>query len=274
MDRARLSYYSYDSLGNPWLAGGGALRDFEVLRRQREMWGSITVYTGSFPGFREGEREGVHYRALGWRRSYLFSRITFTLLANLRLLLDGADIIGNSVSIYAPLLAGLLRPRKFYLVAHHFVGRQSQAKFGLAGTIPRVCEWLLFRFCRTLIVSNGSLAERVRAVNPKVRVLQSQNGFDTRLLKMAPETVEPPFILFLGRYDIYMKGLDLLLRAFGAIRASSRGGIRLVLAGKASPETLAAVETLAKAEAGGGIELLPNISEDRKMELLRTCLFF
>lgn len=277
----RLSYYSYDSLGNPWLSGGGALRDFEILRRQRAAWKDITVWTGSYPGFRESVREGVRYRSLGLpglSRSYLASRLAFTLAANLRVLFDRAETIGNSLSAYAPLLAGLLRPGRFFLVAHHYVGAGSKEKYSLMGSLAWLSEWLLLRFCRRLIASNAKVAARARSMNARVRVLQTQNGFDAALLAAIPEESEPPFILFLGRFDVYMKGLDRLVSAYRGLRPDLTSRVRLVLAGAASPKALAAVETLAgnrdQGGAQGRIELIPNVPEARKRELLRTCLFF
>lgn len=270
----RLSYYSYDSLKNPWLSGGGALRDFEILQRQKDHWSDIVIYTGVYPGFKDEVRAGIRFRGLGFGRSYLVSRLSFTFLANLRILFDRADAIGNSVSAYAPMLAGLLRPGRFFLVAHHYVGGRSREKYSLMGVAAWMCEWLLFRYARRLIVSNGMVAARVKAMNPRIKTLQSQNGFDEGLLRVTPEEAAPPFILFLGRFDIYMKGLDILVSAFGKIRPELREKTVLVLAGAASPEALAAVRKLLPPGGESRIKLVPNVPEAEKRELLRTCLFF
>lgn len=271
--RKSLAYYSYDSLKNPWLSGGGALRDFEVLKRQTEAWKEIVIWTGAYPGFVAAKREGIQIRPLGFGNSYLVSRLSFTLLANFRLLFESADVIGNSISAYAPLLAGLFRRRRFFLVAHHYVGQHSKQKYSLAGSVAWFCEWLLFRFSRHLIVSNGKVAERVRSMNPHLRILQSQNGFDSRLLEEKPLVTDPPFILFLGRFDIYMKGLDLLIPAFLKLRKELSKPLKLVIAGAASGKTLTAVQGLIP-EHENAIELIPNVSEEKKRELLRSCLFF
>lgn len=277
-NKQRLSFYSYDSLGNPWLSGGGAVRDFEILKRQRASWDSITVWTGYYPGFKEEVREGIRYRSLGFGGSYVVSRLAFTFFANLRVLIETADAIGNSISAYAPLLAGLLRPDRFYLVGHHYIGERSKEKYSLLGPVAWLAEWTLFRFCRSLIVLNGKVAARARAMNPRAHILQSQNGFDAALLRIVPEEIDPPFILFLGRFDIYMKGLDKLVEAYGKIRPDLRARVRLVLAGIASPKALAAVESLLAGDPEGKladrIELIPNVPEEKKRELLRTCLFY
>jgi len=65
--KRRLSYYSYDSLGNPWVSGGGARRDFEILKRLTPSW-QVTLFVGHYPGFIPGEREGVSIRGLGFGR--------------------------------------------------------------------------------------------------------------------------------------------------------------------------------------------------------------
>src|SRR5690606_2403252 len=107
--------YSYDSLKNPWCAGGGALRDLEALKRYAFHW-NVTLYVGRFPGFVAEDIAGVRIRALGWGRGNLLCRVTFGLMANLRVLCDRSDRIGYSLSAYAPVLTGALFPGRFFAV--------------------------------------------------------------------------------------------------------------------------------------------------------------
>ncbi len=281
----RLEFYSYDSVGNPWCAGGGAYRDFEVLKRQKRAGQEVTLFIGAYPGFRPTLLDGIRIRSLGFAgNSYPLSRLTYALCANLRVLFSGADVMGHTISIYAPILAGLFRPDRFYMVFHHFVGKQSFRKLGPIGLIAYLAEWLLFRFGRNVIVLNRVVEAKVRASNPKANLLLSCNGFESDLLQVTPSEAQPPYILFLGRFDVYMKGLDTLLEAFRRFKASTSqasAGIRLVLAGRASPESLAAVEALvppdlkgSKGPAGSDVELKVNVSLAEKASLLSGCLFF
>src|SRR5215217_6213817 len=205
MPSQTLSYYSFDSLGNPWVSGGGAVRDFEVLKRFARTR-PVTLYTARYPGFRDETRE--------------------------RVLFDRAGRIGNSASIYAPVLAGLLRPGRFYAVYHHYVGARSVEKFGLLGWVPRALEAAMLRLGRRYVISNATMAAQVRRLNPGAGVFTTFNGFDAALLAQPREPAEPPFALFVGRFDVYMKGLDLLIPAFAETLASR--GCALVLAGRAS----------------------------------------
>src|SRR5690606_23408357 len=133
--RLRLSYYSYDSLGNPWVSGGGAVRDREVLARMTHDV-DITLYTARYPGFREREADGIRIRGLGFGRSNAVCRLTYALAANFRILFDRADRIVNGASLYAPVLLGVFRGKRHGIFLHHYVGKEAVRKYGAAGWIP------------------------------------------------------------------------------------------------------------------------------------------
>lgn len=273
--KPRLSYYSYDSLNNPWCAGGGALRDMEALKRYASEW-DVTLFVGRFPGFAPAAIDGVRVRGLGFGHSNLICRISFGLAANLRVLFDRADRIGNSLSAFAPVLTGAFRRGRFFAVLHHIVAGDSLGKFGALGLIPMALENLMLRLGRNFIVSNGGVAGRIRRLNPRARVLITSNSIDPSLLDLPSRETRPPFILFLGRFDIHMKGLDLLVEAYRRVtsEADMETVPRLVLAGAASPEAVGAVRRLVPADCAGRVELKPNVSGDVKRELLSGCLFF
>ncbi|MBI5499523.1 MAG: glycosyltransferase family 4 protein [Deltaproteobacteria bacterium] len=271
---ATLSFYSYDHVGNPWCGGGGAVRHLEVLRRFRPAWERITVYVGDYPGFAAHEVDGVRFESLGGGKSEATSRARYALRANLQLLFDDADVVGNDVSTYAPLLAGLLRPRRFFGIVHHRVGRRYVERFGAAGWLPWAVERLLWAGLRHVVTVNREVREAIREVNPQVRVLDSANGFDPALLEPEPTIADPRYLLFVGRLDPFMKGLDLLLDAFAAV-VPRHPSLRLVLAGRGTP---ADVEDLVRRSAAAGVatrvEVRPNVGEEEKRRLLSGCLLF
>ncbi len=276
--RLKLSYYSYDSLQNPWCAGGGALRDFEVLRRLAKDW-DVTLFVGRYPGFTPKVIEGIRMQALGLGNSNWLCRLSFALSANLRLLFDRADVIGNSVSPFAPIITGLLCRSKCFAVVHHRVGRDALKKFGLFGNIPLLLETLMLRGLRNFLVSNRSVADWIQRKNAAANVFVTSNSIDSALLTAMPKSVDPTFILFLGRFDIYMKGLDFLIDAYTGIVIQTSTSLKntpplLVIAGAASPQALTAVRNLIPERLREKIQLKPNVSDKEKRELLSSCLFF
>ncbi len=267
----RLTYYSFDSTGNPWIAGGAARRDWEVLK-QFAQHAEVTLVVGKYSGFRAGRHEGVRIRGLGLGTNHSISRLTFTLTANLRILFEGADIVGNSISPYAPMLAGIARRKRFYGVYHHIAGAYSRERHGMLGWIVWALEQVLLRLGRHYVVSNASVAQKLSEINPNARVFTTFNAFDSRLLDATPRLTAPPFILFVGRLDVHMKGLDLLIPAYAEVASSE--GIELVLAGRASASMANAVRALIPATVKPHVRIELNISETRKSELLSSCLFF
>lgn len=158
------------------------------------------------------------------------------------------------------------------MVLHHYIGKQSFRKLGFIGIFPFVYEQLMLRLGRTYFVSNRAVRDRIQYMNSSARVELTTNGFDPALLHLESKTSTPPFILFVGRFDVYMKGLDLLIPAY--LETVADEGIDLVLAGRASDKDAREIRNLIPESMRARIRLELNISTDRKSELLSSCLFF
>jgi len=84
----RVLHFIYDDRENPWVAGGGAVRAFEIYRRLTGRI-NVTVVTGNFPGAAAGVVDGVEYVRVGARSPYAWSRLTYALGANRCSAVDG-----------------------------------------------------------------------------------------------------------------------------------------------------------------------------------------
>jgi hypothetical protein len=112
----RVLHCIYDDPRNPWVAGGGAVRVFELYRR---LAGRVdaTVASGSFPDARDEVIDGVRYRRLGAPAPYAWSRLTYARAAT-RLLAHGDyDVAVFDFSVYTPLRIPTDRP--VGLTVHH-----------------------------------------------------------------------------------------------------------------------------------------------------------
>lgn len=257
------------------MAGGGAYRDLEVLSRLHRNFAAIRLYIGNFPGARKQTLQGVELIPLGFGGNEILSRFTFAILANLRILFQGRDPMGISLSLYSPLPAAGLHRKRMYAVLHHIIGKNWTRKLGSLGRLLDGLESLYYRLPRNFVVSNDAVAEEILRQNPDARVLRSANGFDPELLavKDASGTV-PPCIIFIGRLDVFMKGLDLLIEAF-ALVAAQLPDLKLILAGRGDPESEKTLLNLAR-DLGleGKVSLRTNISDAEKRALLSQCLLF
>ncbi len=212
---------------------------------------------------------------LGFGGNEILSRITFSLLANLRILFQGRDPMGISLSLYSPLPAAALHRKRMYAVLHHIIGKNWKRKLGSLGWLLDGLESLYYRLPRNFIVSNDAVAEEILRYNPDAQVLRSANGFDAQLLEVKDASAtSPPCIVFIGRLDVFMKGLDILIEAFAQV-APNYPDVKLILAGRGDPESEKTLLTLARTLGlEGKVSLRTNISEAEKRELLSRCLLF
>ena len=185
MKKPSLSYYSYDSRGNPWLSGGGSLRDWEVLPGLAKHM-NVTLVVGGYSGFRPVAQWHSHRGCGPWESDGLCG-LTYSLTANLRLLLDDSEIIGISPSIYAPILTWWFRRRAVISSLHHYIGKRSISKIRPFWNSSVSLRNDHAGLGRTYFVSNRAIRDRIQRMNPKARAELTTNGFDPALLQLDPK---------------------------------------------------------------------------------------
>jgi glycosyltransferase involved in cell wall biosynthesis len=258
----------YDDINNPWCGGGGALRVYKVNERLARHH-DITVLTGNFPGAKNEIINGVSYRRVGTKASYVLSRINFSLLVPLHLARFRGDVVVNEVSFFAPSLADLYTKRPVVNVIHHLMDRHAFKIYHVIGFFPFLSERAILKTAKNVITSAKSIRDEIEKRDGKKRVKNIPNGVGEEFFALDPE--EKPFILSLGRIDIYMKGLDLLLEAFSRMRSTS---VSLKIAGAGKPNDMKRLtELIRRLNLEKRVEYLGRVEEREKLELLRTCLF-
>ena len=258
----------YDDINNPWCGGGGALRVYKVNERLARHH-HITVLTGNFPGARDEIIDGVRYRRIGTSASYVLSRISFSLRVPLHISRFRGDVVVNECSFFAPSFADLYTKRPVVNVIHHLMDRHAFKIYPVIGLFPFLSEKAILKTARNVITSAKSIREEIEKRYADKRVKNIPNGVSEEFFALDPE--EKPFILSLGRIDIYMKGLDLLLEAFSRMRSPS---VSLKIAGAGKQGDVKRLTELIKGlHLENRVEYLGRVEEQEKLELLRTCLF-
>jgi glycogen synthase len=258
----------YDDIKNPWCGGGGALRVYKVNERLARHH-DITVLTGNFPGAKDEIIDGVRYRRIGTNASYVLSRISFSLRIPLHIARFRWDVVVNECSFFAPSFADLYTTRPVVNVIHHLMDRHAFKIYPVIGFFPFLSERAILKTARNVITSAKSIREEIEKRYADKKVKNIPNGVSEEFFALDPE--EKPFILFLGRIDIYMKGLDLLLEAFSRMRSPF---VSLKIAGAGKQGDMKRLTELIKGlHLENRVEYLGRVGEQEKLELLRTCLF-
>lgn len=232
----RVLHCIYDDPENPWVGGGGAVRARELYRRLAGRV-DVTVATGNFPGARDGLVDGVRYRRLGARTPYAWSRATYARAATHLLRRATYDAAVFDFSAYTPIVVP--RGRAVGVTVHHLSGPTAGARWGRAGgaLVARVERALLRQGLgrggvapgRAFSADSAATAAGLAALVPNARIAVVPAGVadDLFTLERCPEH----YLLYLGRLDVFQKGLDTLVEAVGRL-AADRPGIELRVAGR------------------------------------------
>jgi glycosyltransferase involved in cell wall biosynthesis len=258
MNRVVIS--SFDNPGSRHYAGGGGAvvallagwlgRDFEV-----------TVVTAGRRGG-TGMREGVRYRYLPvtWAGPRAGQLLFHALLPFAARRVPHDLWIESFTPPFSTSFIPLFSPGHVVGFAQNLSGREMSHRYKLPFLL---IERLGLRCYRDVVVLNPADARTVRQASPAATVRVIPNSVDL------PDLDEREFgngehILYLGRVQVWEKGLDLLLAA----HASSGLDLPLVIAGagrRCEEKRLAAL----LATAGSGIRWVGPVTGERKDALLR-----
>ena len=266
----RVVHFSYDSLRNPWVGGGGAVRLHEIYKRLTDEY-QVTVIAGKCPNRENEILEGVRYTFIGWGKNYVISRLSYCLLVLLRsllgfLFLKSCDLIvvdHDPFAFYLP----IFNRRKSVLTVHHLYGKAPVRKYPVVGYLAYWFERVVPKFYPNQVFVSESVRQRTPQACARRVVIY--NGVDEDLANLASE--EHNYILALGRVDIYNKGLDILIDAYKLLHRDASPSPPLVIAGDG--KDMGALHDLIR-EAGleGSVRTTGRVSDRQKREFLRKCL--
>lgn len=274
----RIEHWSYDHPANPWLGGGGAYRDWTLLQALSERWDRNYV-TADFEGLESKKAAWPGTIWLGGGKSPGLARLNWIRAARDRLKsLEKAgnlpDLFTTSSSILAPIPSLRRHLDRTVLVVHHFVGWNAWRNVGPLAPLCIGYERGLARRGKHFVVVNRKVEARIRALNPEARIARIPNGIDSALLVTKRNPDPEPLVVFMGRLDIQMKGLDRLLDAFVDVRRRIPG-VRLEMAGRGSVADVCSLrERIASHPDSNAIQFQQDITEIQKAELLNRAWVF
>jgi len=270
MENMKIAHFLYDDIDNPWLGGGGSSRLLDLYYRFPESV-KITVFTASFPNAKKTiRRRNVKFIRLGLNYNYLISRLTYMISAFFRIFLIDADISIEDFSPYSPFFLPLVKKNHSIVIFQNIFGSHFFKIRGLLGIFPWLFEKIYIKFSKTIMTSSFKLA-RIIKQNKKLpySICPVPCGVDENCFRTTPQ--ENNYILFLGRLDIYQKGIDTLLNAYNLAKEEIED-IRLVIAGGGKDEKKVR-QLIDKLNLKDQVEMLGRVEGERKYELLSNCFF-
>jgi len=208
----RILHLIYDSVDNPWLGGGGAHRTHNIYKHRSEEV-QVLVICGGFPGAAK-RIDGIRYIRVGVGPNYAISRLSFFLLAPLVVWFYRSDVFVEDVGMPAPLFLAFLKKKAICSVQFIPTEAYRQKRKAVGWFLTWLFKVGLKRYKKFVTVSDYA-KEQILAINKRATVTVIPNGINL------PEKVSSgqDYMLYLGRIDLFQKGIDILLEALAALKA-------------------------------------------------------
>lgn len=221
-----------DDIQNPLLGAGQATATYEVGKRLAKRGHTITVYCSKFPGYTDRVQEGIRYVHIGVNTSNIkLNNFLFILLAPFAVMrLRDADILIESfVAPISTLFSPLFTRIPVIALPSMFNAAEFSRKYHLPFTW---IERFGMRFYRYMLPYSETDKNKALSMNKVITYSIVPQGVSGEYFAIRQKT--PKHILFLSRFDIAQKGIDLLLHAYKKIADNIE--YPLVLAGHGPDE--------------------------------------
>lgn len=272
-ETVKILHLLYESKGDYFGIGGVGTRAYEIYGRLKDRH-EITLLCKKYPGARDKEIEGLAHIFAGTEsRSLTGTLLSYAYRAARFVSEKGKeyDLIIEEFSPAVPTFLHAVTKRPVVLQVQGYTGSLYFRKYNpLYSSVLFLLEHLRPLLYCNFIFINDETAGRLFLGNKKHKTV-IPNG-------VAPELFGLPFrrgdyILYLGRIDMYGKGLDLLLAAYTEFCRSYRD-VKLVLAGDGRDmERLRSAVSALPEGVRENIELPGWVSGTRKSEIIGDASF-
>lgn len=269
----KILHLLYESKGDYFGIGGVGIRAYEIYRYLKERH-DITLVCKKYPGAKDREIEGLRHIFVGTESKSLTRTLLSYAYHSVRFVKEHGkefDIIIEDFSPAIPTFLHAFTKKSVILQIQGYTGKHYFRKYNPAyASILYMMEHLRPMFYDNFILINLQTAKKLLLGSGK-HIMHLQNGISHEVMNAV--SYEDEYILYLGRIDIYGKGLDILINAYKEFYQSFPG-IRLVIAGDGRDrEKFRAELTKLPENVRENIELLGWVSGDKKMEVIRKALY-
>lgn len=232
----------YDDLSNPYAAGGQAKATFSIYshlaRKHSEI--KVTVVTGNYRGATNKKINGIDYKRLGFKKfGHFVSILSYWALLPFYVLFNSHkyDIVVESFTApFSTSFVPVVSSKPVIGVATFFNAEELCKKYYIPFQIIQNC---LLLFYKDVIILSKSIEKKLLSINPKLNLTIVPRGIENEYFNI--RSVDGKYFLYIGRLDIYQKGLDLLINIW-AILSKENTNIKLYIAGGGTKKDVLALQ--------------------------------
>lgn len=229
--KLHIIFLDFDDIKNPLLGAGQARATFEVGSRLAKMGHKVTVICSKYPGCKDRKENGIYYRHTGIGSRYIqLNNAYYILSIPFTVKMLKADII---IECFTAPISTLFTPifTKIPVIAlpSMFNAAEFEKKYNLPFT---KIERLGMKFYKYIMPYSEIDCAKAKKLNQNIEFRIVKQGVGDEYFNVRRTNTK--HVLFLSRFDIQQKGIDLLLKAFAKVK--DKIGAPLVIAGHGPDE--------------------------------------
>lgn len=208
----KIAITDIDNLKNPHWGGGQAIATREIGKRLTKMGHSVTVYCSRYPGCQDYQEEGMFYKHIGLGTNWAkFNNLAYLVTLPFTIRNIKADvIIEHFTAPISTCFTPLFTKIPVIGLSSFFAAEQLQKKYKINFSFV---ERFGAKFYKYFISISKNYEVKMKKLNFHIKSVVIPNGVDEKYFRR--KIGEKNYIFYIGRIDIYNKGLDLLIEAFG-----------------------------------------------------------
>lgn len=265
-EKKKIIFSSYDDIGNPFYAGGGAVAIHQVASKLSKMF-DVTVITGNYKGAKNEKKDTIFYKRIG--PSFLgpkLSQLLYYFLLPRYVNKEKFDIwIESFTPPFSTACLQLFTKKPVIGLVHMLSGQDMERKYKLPFQFFEKKGLKTYKY---FIVLQESSKRKIAKINNAAQIFVVPNGIHT--VKQTNEQKKKNYIVFIGRLEFNQKGLDLLIDAYHLIAKKTKANLLIAGSGPLRDELLIK-NRIRKYGLENRIQLLGKVVGRQKDELLRDC---
>lgn len=265
----KIAILDMDDLKNPHWGSGQATATREIGKRLSKRH-FVTVYSSRYPGWSDYSHEGIKYKhiGLGTKNSKLNNLAYIFCLPFTVRKIDADVILEHFTAPISTCFTPIFTKIPVIGITSFFASEEMSKKYKINFNIVRSFG---IKFYKYAIALNPSHELALKRMNPKINIQVIPNGVDSKYFKR--KTDEQNYILFIGRLDVYQKGLDMLLRSFKDSSRYVMENLYIVGSGSTKEDHDKLQELILRYKLSKRVELLGKVIGDKKDLLLSNAKF-
>ncbi len=212
--KLHIVYLDFDDIKNPLLGAGQARATVEVGSRLAKKGHTITVISSRYPDYKDRKENGITYKHIGLGSGNIrLNNAAYILSLPFAVMQLKADII---IECFTAPISTLFSPIFTKIPVVALPTSFEAERFSKIYRLPfNLIEKFGFKFYKYALPFTNDMEKKMKSINPKIISKTIPNGVNKKYF--AIKRKKSKHILYLGRFDIHQKGIDLLLKSFSRV---------------------------------------------------------